>query len=123
MFKEQEGSFLVGVIAADTSKTGKVGSSAAWTSRSSRGSNADTLKASNTLRVKAKSSPTGRERAGGVERSGQGRRTRQVADGRGADIVYAAAGATGQGVLKAAADAGNRHGRRFQPERCSPAMC
>ena len=71
-------------------------------------SNAATRRASNTstTRTTCIANMTGTD-AGGLERSGQGRRTRQGADrSQGADIVFAAAGATGQGVLKAAADAG-----------------
>jgi basic membrane protein A and related proteins len=42
----------------------------------------------------------------GLERPGARRRTGQGADQQGADVVYAAAGGTGVGVLQAAADEG-----------------
>jgi basic membrane protein A len=41
-----------------------------------------------------------------VERPGEGRRDRQAQIDQGADVVYAAAGGTGIGVLQAAADEG-----------------
>jgi basic membrane protein A len=48
VFKAEEGSFLVGVIAAKRRRPARSASSAAWISRSSRPSNAATRRASNT---------------------------------------------------------------------------
>ena len=58
VFKEEEGSFLVGVIAAKTSKTGKVGFVGGMDIPLIRHSNAATRRASNTRTPRPRSSPT-----------------------------------------------------------------
>ena len=108
VFKEHEGSFLVGVIAAKTSKTGKVGfvggmdipliskfecGYAQGVAYASRGKD------------EVLANMTGTTPAAWNDPVKGGELAKSQID-RGADIVYAAAGATGQGVLKAAADAG-----------------
>ena len=122
VFKEQEGSFLVGVIAAKTSKTGKVGfvggmdipliskfgcgyaQGVKYVNPQGRG-----VRQHDRHDVHAWNDPV---KGGELAKS-------QI--DRGADVVYAAAGATGQGVLKAAADAGKiRHRRRFRPGQSVP---
>ena len=83
-------------------------SSAAWTFRSSRPSNAATRRASNTTPMgkgEVIANMTGTTPAAWNDPVKGGELAKSQID-RGADIVYAAAGSTGQGVLKAAADAG-----------------
>ncbi len=107
VFKAEEGSFLVGVIAAATSKTGKVGFVggmdipliSAFECGYAQGvkhfSDKDAVIANMTGTTPAAwNDPV---KGGELAKA-------QIAQG--ADIVFAAAGATGQGVLKAAADAG-----------------
>jgi basic membrane protein A len=53
-----------------------------------------------------RSSEHDRHHAGRLERPGEGRRTGQGQKAQGADVIYAAAGGTGVGVLQAAADEG-----------------
>ena len=107
VFKEHEGSFLVGVIAAKTSKTGKVGFVGGMDipliSKFGCGY------AQGVKYVNAKddvfANMTGTDFHAWNDPVKGGELAKSQID-RGADIVYAAAGATGQGVLKAAADAG-----------------
>src|SRR5271169_4539995 len=107
VFKEHEGSFLVGVLAAKTSKTGKVGFVGGMDipliSKFGCGF------AQGVKYVNAKddvfANMTGTTPAAWNDPVKGGELAKSQMD-RGADIVYAAAGATGQGVLKAAADAG-----------------
>ncbi|MGO8799327.1 MAG: BMP family lipoprotein [Roseiarcus sp.] len=106
-FKEHEGSFLVGVLAAKTSKTGKVGFVGGMDipliSKFGCGY------AQGVKYVNAKddvfANMTGTDFHAWNDPVKGGELAKSQID-RGADIVYAAAGATGQGVLKAAADAG-----------------
>jgi basic membrane protein A and related proteins len=106
-FKEHEGSFLVGVIAAKTSKTGKLGFVGGMDipliSKFGCGY------AQGVKYVNAKddvfANMTGTDFHAWNDPVKGGELAKSQID-RGADIVYAAAGATGQGVLKAAADAG-----------------
>jgi basic membrane protein A len=107
VFKAEEGSFLVGVIAATTSKTGKVGfvggmdiplisafeCGYAQGVKYANGKDAVLANMTGTTPAAWNDPVKGGELA-----------KAQIAEG--ADIVFAAAGATGQGVLKAAADAG-----------------
>ena len=107
LFRADEGSFLVGVIAAKTSKTGKVGfvggmdiplirdfeCGYAQGVKHVNGGDAVIMNMTGTD-FHAWNDPV----KGGELAKGQ--------MDQGADIVYAAAGGTGQGVLKAAADAG-----------------
>jgi basic membrane protein A and related proteins len=107
VFKEHEGSFLVGVIAAKTSKTGKVGFVGGMDipliSKFGCGYAQGVKYANNKGEVFA--NMTGTDFHAWNDPVKGGELAKSQID-RGADIVYAAAGATGQGVLKAAADAG-----------------
>src|ERR1700734_3793340 len=107
VFKEHEGSFLVGVIAAKTSKTGKVGFVGGMDIPLI--SQFECGYAQGVKYVNAKdevfANMTGTTPAAWNDPVKGGELAKSQI-GRGADIVYAAAGATGQGVLKAAADAG-----------------
>ena len=106
-FKEHEGSFVVGVIAAKTSKTGKVGFVGGMDipliSRFGCGyaQGVKNVNANNEVFANM----TGTDFHAWTDPVKGGELARSQMD-RGADIVYAAAGATGQGVLKAAAEAG-----------------
>lgn len=108
VFKEHEGSFVIGVIAAKTSKTGKVGfvggmdipliskfacGYAQGVKYASGGKDEVFINMTGTTPA-AWNDPV---KGGELAKS-------QIA--RGADIVYAAAGSTGLGILKATADAG-----------------
>src|SRR5271163_2320166 len=108
VFKEQEGSFVVGVIAADTSKTGKVGFVGGMDipliSKFECGYTQGVKYASDG-KAEVFANMTGTTPAAWNDPVKGGELAKSQMD-RGADIVYAAAGATGQGVLKAAADAG-----------------
>jgi basic membrane protein A and related proteins len=108
VFKEHEGSFVVGVIAADTSKTGKVGFVGGMDipliSKFECGY-AQGVKYASGGKTEVFANMTGTTPAAWNDPVKGGELAKSQMD-RGADIVYAAAGATGQGVLKAAADAG-----------------
>jgi basic membrane protein A len=107
LFKAHEGSFLVGVIAAEASKTGKVGFVGGMDIPLI--SQFECGYAQGVKYVNAKdevfANMTGTTPAAWNDPVKGGELAKSQI-GRGADIVYAAAGATGQGVLKAAADAG-----------------
>src|SRR5271169_5593345 len=107
VFKEHEGSFLVGVLAAKTSKTGKVGFVGGMDIPLI--SQFECGYAQGVKYVNAKdevfANMTGTTPAAWNDPVKGGELAKSQI-GQGADIVYAAAGATGQGVLKAAADAG-----------------
>src|ERR1700734_1090999 len=108
VFKAEEGSFLVGVIAATTSKSGKVGFVggmdipliSAFECGYAQG-----VKYASGGKDEVIANMTGTTPAAWNDPVKGGELAKSQID-RGADIVYAAAGATGQGVLKAAADAG-----------------
>ncbi len=106
-FKEQEGSYLVGVIAAKTTKTNKVGFVGGMDipliSKFECGYAQGVKSVNDKNEVFA--NMTGTTPAAWNDPVKGGELAKSQMD-RGADIVYAAAGATGQGVLKAAADAG-----------------
>ena len=108
VFKEHEGSFVVGVIAAETSKTGKVGFVGGMDipliSKFECGY-AQGVKYASGGKDEVFANMTGTTPAAWNDPVKGGELAKSQID-RGADIVYAAAGATGQGVLKAAADAG-----------------
>jgi len=108
VFKEHEGSFVVGVIAADTSKAGKVGFVGGMDipliSKFECGY-AQGVKYASGGKDEVFANMTGTTPAAWNDPVKGGELAKSQMD-RGADIVYAAAGATGQGVLKAAADAG-----------------
>jgi basic membrane protein A and related proteins len=107
-FRADEASFLVGVIAAETSKTGKVGFVggmdipliSAFECGYAQG-----VKYASDGKDEVIANMTGTTPAAWNDPVKGGELAKSQID-RGADIVYAAAGATGQGVLKAAADAG-----------------
>jgi basic membrane protein A and related proteins len=107
VFKEHEGSFLVGVLAAKTSKTGKVGFVGGMDipliSKFGCGYAQGVKYVNGKDEVFA--NMTGTDFHAWNDPVKGGELAKSQID-RGADIVYAAAGATGQGVLKAAADAG-----------------
>ena len=107
VFKAEEGSFLVGVIAAETSKSAKVGFVggmdipliSAFECGYAQGVKYATAGKGDVI-----ANMTGTTPAAWNDPVKGGELAKSQID-RGADIVYAAAGATGQGVLKAAADA------------------
>jgi basic membrane protein A len=107
LFKAQEGSFLVGVIAAKTSKTGKVGFVGGMDipliSQFECGYAQGVKYVNDKDQVFANMTGTTPAAWNDPVKGGELAKS-QI--GQGADVVYAAAGATGQGVLKAAADAG-----------------
>ena len=108
VFKEHEGSFVIGVIAADTSKTEKVGFVGGMDipliSKFECGY-AQGVKYASQGKSEVFANMTGTTPSAWNDPVKGGELAKSQID-RGADIVYAAAGATGQGVLKAAADAG-----------------
>ena len=106
-FKEQEGSYLVGMAAAMASKTGKVGFVGGMDIPLIRAfgcgyeqgvkavnANAEVLQNMTGTTPAAWNDPT------------KGAELTQAQIDRGADVIYQAAGGTGVGVLQAAADAG-----------------
>lgn len=108
IFKEHEGSFLVGVLAAMASETGKVGfvggmdiplirRFACGYEQGVKHVNPD---------AEVYQNMTGTTPAAWNDPVKGGELARSQFD-RGADVVYAAAGGTGLGVLQAAADSGN----------------
>ena len=107
-FRADEGSFLVGVIAAETSKTGKVGFVGGMDIpliSSFECGYAQGVKYASGGKDEVIANMTGTTPAAWNDPVKGGELAKSQID-RGADIVYAAAGATGQGVLKAAADGG-----------------
>lgn len=106
-FKEHEGSYLVGMAAALASKTGKVGfvggmdiplirSFACGYEQGAKKVNGD---------ITVLQNMTGTTPAAWSD-PGKGAELTQSQIDRGADVVYQAAGGTGMGVIRAAADAG-----------------
>ncbi len=107
LFKEQEGSFLVGLIAAKTSKTAKVGFVGGMDIpliRRFACGYAQGVKYAND-KAELFQNMTGTTGAAWNDPVKGGELAKSQID-RGADVVYHAAGATGIGVLRAAADAG-----------------
>jgi len=107
LFRADEGSFLVGVIAAKTSKTGKVGFVGGMDIplihdfECGYAQGVKSVNAGDSVIMNM----TGTDFHAWNDPVKGGELAKSQMD-QGADIVYAAAGATGQGVLKAAADAG-----------------
>ena len=107
VFKAEEGSFLVGVIAAKTSKSGKVGFVggmdipliSAFECGYAQGVKYANDKAGVIANMTGSTPAAWNDPVKGGELA-------KAQISQGADVVFAAAGATGQGVLKAAADAG-----------------
>ncbi|MGK9164774.1 BMP family ABC transporter substrate-binding protein [Inquilinus limosus] len=106
VFKEQEGSFLVGVLAALASKTGTVGFVGGMDIPLIRAFGCGYVQGAHYANssIKVLQNMTGTTPAAWNDPTKGGELARSQFD-RGADVVYAAAGATGLGVLQAAADA------------------
>lgn len=107
VFNEHEGSFLVGMLAAKASKTGTVGFVGGMDIPLIRKFACGYVQGAKFANpnVKVIQNMTGTTPAAWNDPTKGGELTRaQIAQG--ADVVYAAAGATGLGVLRAAADAG-----------------
>ncbi len=107
VYKEEEGSYLVGVLAGMASKTGKVGFVGGMDiplirkfecgyEQGARAANPD---------IQVFQNMTGTTGAAWNDPVRGGELTKNQID-QGADVIYAAAGATGLGVLQAAADNG-----------------
>ena len=107
VFKEQEGSFLVGLLAAKASKTGKVGFVGGMDIPLIRRFACGYVQGVKYADPKAEvlQNMTGTTGAAWTDPVKGGELAKSQID-RGADVVYHAAGATGVGVLRAAADAG-----------------
>ena len=107
VFKEQEGSYLVGVLAGLASKTGKIGfiggMDIPFIRRFSCGYKGGAKSVNPSVEVFE--NMTGTTGAAWNDPVKGGELAKSQFD-RGADVVYHAAGATGVGVLQAAADAG-----------------
>ena len=107
VFKEQEGSYLVGAMAALTSKTAKVGFIGGMDIpliRKFQCGYEQGAKAAN-AKVEVTSNMTGTTSSAWADPTRGGELTRaQFA--KGVDVVFAAAGGTGMGVYQAAKDAG-----------------
>ena len=107
VFKEQEGSFLVGILAASASKTGKVGFVGGMDIPLIRRFACGYVQGVKFANAKAEvfQNMTGTTGAAWNDPVKGGELAKsQIAQG--ADVVYHAAGGTGLGVLRAAADAG-----------------
>ena len=106
VFKEHEGSYLVGVLAAMASQSKKVGFVGGMDIPLIRKFGCGYVGGAKAAGATRRHPEHDRRHAGGLERSDQGRRDRQVADRPGRRRGLRAAGGTGVGVLQAAADAG-----------------
>jgi basic membrane protein A and related proteins len=106
-FKEHEGSFLVGVIAAKTSKAGMLGFIGGMDIPLIQKFGCGYVQGVKFVNDKDQvfANMTGTDYHAWNDPT-KGSELAKSQFERGADIVYAAAGATGQGVLKAAADSG-----------------
>ncbi len=107
VFREHEGSFLVGMIAAMASKTGKVGFVGGMDIPLIRKFALGYVEGAKYVspNVEVLQNMTGTTPAAWNDPTKGGELARSQFD-RGADIIYAAAGATGLGVLQAAKDSG-----------------
>ena len=107
VFKEQEGSFLVGLLAAKASKTGKVGFVGGMDIPLIRRFACGYVQGVKFGNAQAEvfQNMTGTTGAAWNDPVKGGELAKAQID-RGADVVYHAAGGTGVGVLRAAADAG-----------------
>jgi basic membrane protein A len=107
VFKEHEGSFLVGLLAAKASKTGTVGFVGGMDIPLIRKFGCGYVqgaKAAN-ANIKIIQNMTGTTPAAWND-PGRGSELAKAQIAQGADVIYAAAGGTGIGVLQAAADGG-----------------
>ena len=119
VFKEHEGSFLVGLLAAQASKTGKVGFVGGMDIPLIRKFACGYVQGVKYAKKDAEvfQNMTGTTGAAWNDPVKGGELAKSQID-RGADVVYHAAGGTGIGVLRAAADAGKLGiGVDFEPER------
>jgi len=109
VFKEQEGSFLVGLLAAKASKSGKVGFVGGMDIPLIRRFACGYVQGAKFANPKAEvlQNMTGTTGAAWNDPVKGAELTKSQID-RGVDVVYHAAGGTGVGVLRAAADAGKR---------------
>jgi basic membrane protein A len=107
VFKEHEGSFLVGMAAAMASKTGKIGFVGGMDIPLIRRFAVGYVEGAKYINPKIEiyQNMTGTTPAAWNDPTRGGELARSQFD-RGADVVYAAAGATGLGVLQAAKDRG-----------------
>jgi len=107
VFKEQEGSFLVGVMATAASKTGKVGFIGGMDIPLIRKFQCGYEQGAKYANPKTEvfSNMTGTTGAAWAD-PGRGSELAKAQFGKGADVVFAAAGGTGIGVYQAAKDAG-----------------
>ena len=107
VFKEQEGSFLAGLMAAQASKTGKVGFIGGMDIPLIRAFACGYVQGAKFAKpsVEVLQNMTGTTPAAWRDPTRGGELARSQFD-RGADVVYAAAGGTGLGVLQAAKDQG-----------------
>ncbi len=107
VFKEQEGSFLVGLLAAQASKTGKVGFVGGMDIPLIRKFACGYVQGAKYARKDAEvfQNMTGTTGAAWADPVKGGELAKSQID-RGADVIYHAAGGTGIGVLRATADAG-----------------
>ena len=118
VFKEHEGSFLVGMLAALASKSGKVGFVGGMDIPLIRRFQCGYEQGVKYANPKAEliANMTGTTPAAWND-PGRGAELAKGQFDRGVDVVYAAAGSTGIGVLQAAKDRGKLGDRRrFQPE-------
>jgi basic membrane protein A and related proteins len=106
VFKEQEGSFLVGVMAAQASKTGKVGFIGGMDIPLIRKFQCGYEQGAKYANPKAEvfSNMTGTTGAAWADPA-RGSELAKAQFGKGADVIFAAAGGTGIGVYQAAKDA------------------
>lgn len=107
VFKEQEGSFLVGLMAALASKTGKIGFVGGMDIPLIRKFACGYVEGAKYAKpgIEVMQNMTGTTGAAWNDPVKGGELAKSQMD-RGADVVYHAAGGTGLGVLRAAADAG-----------------
>ncbi len=107
VFKEQEGSFVVGLLAGKASKTGKVGFVGGMDIPLIRKFGCGYVQGVKYANPQAEvfQNMTGTTADAWRDPVKGGELAKSQID-RGADVIYAAAGATGVGVLRAAADAG-----------------
>ena len=107
VFKEHEGSFLVGMAAAMASKTGKIGFVGGMDIPLIRRFAVGYVEGARYVnpKIEVYQNMTGTTPAAWNDPTRGGELARSQFD-RGADVVYAAAGATGLGVLQAAKDRG-----------------
>ena len=108
VFREHEGSFLVGMVAALASKTGKIGFIGGMDIPLIRNFAAGYVEGAKYVNpdIVVYENMTGTTPAAWND-PGKGSELALSQFGRGADVVYAAAGGTGVGVYQAAKDSGN----------------